>query len=389
MTTIMTKRILWCAAAFAALIPVTEIRAAAKGQWVAYIGTYTRNKSKGIYAYRFDPKTGNATEIGLVAETSNPSFLAVHPNHRFLYAVNENSNYQGQSAGSVSSFEIDPKTAKLKLLNTVSTKGGGPCHLTLDRTGKVLIVVNYGGGSTASYQVKPDGSLSEAVSFIQHTGTVANQQRQGGPHAHSAVMSPDNRLVMVADLGLDKILEYKVDVMSGKLTPNDPPFGTLKPASGPRHTTFSKDGHFFYAINEITCNITAFSFDAQKGTLTEIQTISTNPPDYTAPNKSTAEIRLHPNGKWLYGSNRGPNTIAMFQVDTKTGKLTEGPRVPSGGRTPRGFAIDPTGSTMWVGSQDSDQLTIFKIDQKTGALTPSGKTFEVGAPVDVLFVQPK
>jgi len=372
-----------------ALTSVGKLWAAATGERIAYIGTYTLGKSKGIYAYRFDAKTGKTTEIGLVAETPSPSFLAVHPNQRYLYAVNELSNYQGQSAGSVSAFEIEPKTAKLRLLNTVSTKGGGPCHLTLDRTGKVLIAVNYGGGSTASYQVKADGSLSEAVTFIQHTGTVANQQRQGGPHAHSAVMSPDNRLVMVADLGLDKILEYKVDLISGKLTPNDPPFGTLAPASGPRHTTFSKDGHFLYAINEITCNITAFRFDLQKGTLTEIQTIATLPADYTANNKSTAEIRLHPNGKWLYGSNRGADTIAMFQVDTRTGKLTEGPRVPSGGRTPRGFAIDPSGTTMWVGSQGSDKLTIFKIDQKTGALTPSGKVFDVGAPVDVLFVQLK
>jgi 6-phosphogluconolactonase len=366
--------------ALAALAPLSVLQAA-PNEWIAYIGTYTRNKSKGIYAYRFDPKTGNVTDIGLVAETSNPSFLAVHPNQKFLYAVNENRD------GKVNSFAIDAKTGHLKLLNQVSTKGDGPCHLTLDHTGKVLIAVNYGGGSTASYQVHDDGTLSEA-SFIQHTGSGANKNRQGAPHAHSAVMSPDNKLVMVADLGLDKILEYKVDTGTGTLTPNDPPSGSLPPGSGPRHTTFSKDGKFLYAINEILSSVTVFSFDP-KGTLTDLQNISTLPAENQAKNASTAEIRLHPNGKWLYGSNRGADTIAMFTVDTKSGKLTAGPRVASGGKTPRGMNIDPTGAYLWVGSQDADLLTIFKIDQKTGALTPAGKTIEVGAPVDVLFVAPK
>ena len=374
------KPIFCCMIVLTALAAFSELRAA-PNELIAYIGTYTRNKSKGIYAYRFDPKTGAVTDIGLVAETSNPSFLAVHPNQKFLYAVNEDRD------GKVSAFAIDPKTGHLKLLNQLSAKGDAPCHLALDHTGKVLVAVNYTSGSTISYQVHDDGTISEA-SFIPHSGSSANKSRQASPHAHSAVFSPDNKIVMVADLGQDKILEYKVDTATGKLTPNDPAFGSTPPGSGPRHTTFSKDGKHFYALNEILKTVTAFSFDP-KGTLTELQTISTVPADDTTRNGSTAELRLHPNGKWLYASNRGADSIAMFDVDAKTGKLTAGPRTPSGGKTPRGAAIDPTGAYMWVGSQDSDVLTIFKIDQKTGALTPAGKTIQVGAPVDVLFVAPK
>ena len=377
------RKLFLSAMALTLLVPFGTT-AAGKGDWFAYIGTYTRGKSKGIYAFRFSPSTGAATEIGLVAETSNPSFLVVHPNQQFLYAANEDSNYQGQSAGSVSAFAIDRATGRLKHLNTVSTKGAGPCHVALDRKGRWLIASNYGGGSTAVFPVKADGWLGEASAFVQHSGPVALPQRQGGPHAHYATVTPDNRLVMVADLGLDKILVYRLDAVKGTLTPHDPPFGKTAPGTGPRHGAFRPDGKFFYALTEIVPGVTAFRYNAAKGSLDEIQTISSLPADYTG-NKSGAEIAAHPSGKFLYSSNRGHNTIAAFRVDPKDGKLTAGDRTPTGGRTPRSFAIDPTGKWLLAANQDTDNIVLFRIDQTTGALTPAGKTIEAAVPVCIVF----
>ena len=287
---------------------------AAQSDWIMYVGTFTRPPSKGIYAYRFQSTTGKLTPIGAVAQTENPSFLAIHPNHRFLYAVNEINQYEGQAAGSVSAYAINSVTGELKLLNRVSSRGTGPCHVSLDRTGKWLFTANYAGGSVAAFPVRDDDTLGEASSFFQHSGSSVNPRRQGGPHAHVAAVSPDNRRVLVADLGLDQILAYRLDPTKGGLVPNEVPFTKVAPGSGPRHVTFGPNGRFLYALNEISSTVTVFQYDAARGSLEERQTVKTLPDGFSG-NNSTAEIEVHPGGKFLYVSNRGADSIAIFGVD--------------------------------------------------------------------------
>jgi 6-phosphogluconolactonase len=367
-------------AALACLLPsgIAQPAKAAKGEYIAYVGTYTRpNKSKGIYAWRFQPATGKLTPIGLVGETVSPSFLAIHPNHKFLYAVNEISNYEGKKAGSVSSFAMDTKTGQLKLLNTVSSRGDGPCHLALDPTGKWLYVANYGGGSVAEYPVHDDGSLGESSAFVQHQGSSVNRGRQSGPHGHSTVLSPDGKSVFVADLGLDEILSYKV----GGLTPNDPPFTKIAAGSGPRHLAFTPNGKFAYVMTEMTASVVAMKYAG--GKFEELQTLPTADMN---PSVSGAEIAVHPSGKFVYSSTRGANLIDGFAIDAAKGTLTPIERTPSGGKTPRNFAIDPTGAFLFSAHQDSDNIAVFRIDAKTGKLTPTGDVLEAGNPVCVTFV---
>ena len=370
------KRFLTAAAALACLLPPVFSQ-----DLTAYVGTYTRAKSKGIYAWHFSEATGKATPIGLAAETSNPSFLAVHPNRRFLYAVNENG------AGSVSAFSIEPD-GKLKFLNSASSKGNGPCHLLVDRTGKYLFVANYGSGSTAVLPIHPDGSLGEASAFVQHQGSSVDKARQQGPHAHCVTQSPDGRFLLVNDLGLDEVLIYRFDASKGIITPNDPPFGKTAPGTGPRHLAFSRNGHFAYVVGEMFSNITAFRYDAARGSLESFQTISMLPADYHG-NNSGAEVAVHPTGKFLYGSNRGDNSIAVFSIEGATGKLTAVDRVPTQGKTPRNFAIDPAGKYLVAANQDTDNVVIFRIDPKTGIPKPTGDVLEAGAPVCVTFVAPR
>src|SRR5581483_11915841 len=267
----------------------------------------------------------------------------------------------------------------LKLLNSVSSKGSGPCHVSVDKTGKVVFAANYNNGSAAAFPVKADGSLSEASWSVQDSGSSADKSRQAGPHAHSANLSPDNKFMLLADLGLDQVLVFKLDAAKAALTPNDPPFARVAPGSGPRHLTFSANGQFAYVINEMLATVTAFRWDGSHGKLEEIQTISTVPADYKG-QKSTAEIEMYPNGKFLYGSNRVHNSIALFDV-AADGKLTFVDTVPSGGKTPRSFAIDRTGAYLFAAHQDSDNIVGFKIDPKTGRLTPNGEVQDVGAPV--------
>ena len=362
-----------------------RVQAPSGGDYFLYAGTYTRQKSKGIYAWKFHPADGSLESIGLAAETSNPSFLAVHPNGRFLYAVNENST------GTVTAFSIDPATGKLTQLNQVSSKGGGPCHVSLDHAGKFVFVANYGTGSIASYTVKPDGSLSEAVSSIQHSGSSVNRQRQSGPHAHSVVVSPDDRFLLAADLGLDEVLVYKIGA-DGSLSPNDPPFAKVAPGSGPRHIAFwqpsvtgsRRPPAIVFVVSEMIPGVTVFRYDAQRGSLESMQAISSLPDDYTG-QKSGAEIALKPGGAFLYSSNRGADSIAEFKVDLDKGTLTAAGRYPAGGRTPRNFAIDPTGQWLFAATQDSDSIQKFAIDPKTGALTAEGDKLEAGAPVCIVF----
>jgi 6-phosphogluconolactonase len=356
---------------------------------IMYLGTYTRAPSKGIYAYRLRA-TGELVPIGaagLVAETENPSFLAVHPNKRFLYAVNEVSRYEGKASGSVSAFAIDRTTGTLTLLNRVSSRGDSPCHLSIDASGKWLFVANYGGGSVAAFPLGEDGRLGEASAFFQHAGSSVNKARQSGPHAHAVVPSPDNRFVLAADLGLDRVFTYRLEAAAGGLAAGDPPFATTAPGSGPRHLAFRPDGKFVYVLSEMLSNVMAFRYDAARSTLTELQTLSTLPDGFSGEN-SGAEIAAHPGSKFLYTSNRGHDSIAVFRIDAAKGTLTALDRVPTQGKTPRGFAIDPSGRFLVAGNQNSGTVVVFRIDQQTGGLTPAGTPVQVPFPVNAVFVNP-
>ena len=359
----------------------------AERDYLAYIGTYTRKNSKGIYVFRFNASTGKLAPMGLAAASNNPSFLAIHPNHRFLYAAIEVGDFEGQTSGAVAAYSIDRSAGKLTFLNQVSSHGAAPCHVTVDKTGKYVFVANYDGGSIAVFPIGADGKLGEASAAIQHHGSSVNQERQEGPHAHCIQPSPDNRFTLVADLGLDEVLVYRFDPAKGTLTPDDPPFGKTPPGAGPRHFAFSPNGKFVYVINEIQCTASTFAYDAQRGALRLLDTISTLPEGYKLTHHdSTAEIRVHPSGKFVYGSNRGHDSIAVFAVDPASGTLKALEHVSTQGHTPRGFEIDPTGSYLIAANQDSDSLVVFQIDRNTGKLTPTGQKIEAYMPVDVEFM---
>ncbi|MEO5923354.1 MAG: lactonase family protein [Bryobacteraceae bacterium] len=348
--------------------------------WLAYIGTYTKAASKGIYVASYAVETGKLTPIGLAAHSISPSFLAVHPNGKTLYAVNESRRYAGNgNSGSVSAFTINHTTGALTLLNIVPSLGADPCHLTPDHTGRWLFVANYSGGSVAVFPIQEDGSLAESSQLIQHTAfTAADPIRQEAAHVHSVYISPDNKLLYVCDLGADKIVIYNFNVTTGTLSPHKEVM--LKPGSGPRHIAFSRDGRFFYSLNELTATVTMFNAN-----LEELQTITTLPKGYKG-EKSGAEIEIDPTGRFLYASTRGHDSIAIFTIDAEQGRLTPAGFASSQGKTPRAFAIDPTGSHLIVANQDSQTLVTFKIDPDTGALT-TPTSLEVFEPVSILFVK--
>jgi 6-phosphogluconolactonase len=386
----MSKILLSAFAVFLLATFVADRRAApAPDDWIMYVGTYTRAPSKGIYAYRFQGATGALTPVGtagLAAETENPSFLAVHPNQRFLYAVNEVSRYEGRAAGSVSAFSIDPSNGRLTLLNRVSSRGADPCHLSIDRSGKWLFVANYSGGSVAAFPLHDDGTVGESSAFFQHAGASIDKKRQEGPHAHDVVVSPDNKFMLAADLGLDRILSYRLDPAAGGLAPAEPRPAAIKPGSGPRHLAFRPDGKFVYVLNEMVPGVAAFRYDAGRGTLAELQTLSTLPEGPIGEN-SGAEIAVHPSSQFLYASNRGQDSIAIFRIDAAKGTLTSGDRVSTQGKTPRSFAIDPSGRFLVAANQNSSTLVTFRIDQETGGLTPTGTAVQVPSPVSVVFAK--
>jgi 6-phosphogluconolactonase len=355
---------------------------------LVYFGTYTGAKSKGVYVSRLDPASGTLTPPQLAAETSSPSFLAVHPGGAFLYALNEVNAFGGKPTGSVSAFAIDRKSGLLKELNQQSSVGPGPAHLIVDKDGRNVLVANYGGGSVAVVPIGKDGRLKSPSAFVQHTGSSVNPQRQKEPHAHSINLDPANRFAYVADLGLDKILVYRFDAGKGLLTLNDPSSASLKPGAGPRHLALDQAGKFAYVINELNCTITVFSNDTTKGELREVQTISTLPPGQAMQSSySGAEVQVHPSGKFLYASNRGHDSIAVFTIEPGTGRLTYVENEPTQGSTPRGFGIDPDGGYLLAGNQKSDSVVVFRIDPQSGKLAPTGNKIEVGAPVCVKFVR--
>ena len=354
--------------------------------YLVYVGTYTtKQTSKGIYAYNFNATTGQLSSIGLAAESTDPSFVAVHPNGKFLYAVNEVGDFNGMKSGAVSAFAIDPKSGALKLLNQVSTHGAGPCFVSLDKTGRFVLVANYDGGSVATFAIQEDGSLSLVKGFVQHSGSGVDKERQEGPHAHWIGVSPDNRFALAADLGLDDVLVYKLDDVRGGLTPNTPPFAEVKPGSGPRHLVFHPTGKFAYLVSEMSSTVTAFAYSAQKGSLSALQTLPMLPKDYSGV-REAAEIAVHPSGKFLYASNRGTaNSIVAYKIDAVKGTLTAAGTFSTKGMIPRNFAIDPTGQFLLAANEDSGNIVIFRIDATTGALTPTDQVEQVPAPVCITF----
>ncbi len=349
-----------------------------------YFGTYSGGKSKGIYVGELDLKSGSLQNVTLAAETKNPSFLAIHPSGKFVYAVGEMDQFDGKKSGAVSAYARDVATGKLTLLNQQPSQGQGPCHIAVDAAGKFAFVANYSSGTAGAFPIGDDGKLGEASAAVKHTGKSVNPQRQQAPYAHSINLDPANRFAFVADLGIDKVMIYRFDAGKGTLTANDPPSVSVPPGGGPRHFAFHPNGKFAYVINEMGSTVTAFTFDATKGSLTEIQTISTLPADFQG-NTSTAEVQVHPSGKFLYGSNRGHDSIAIFGIDGATGKLAPIGHESTQGKVPRNFGIDPTGTWLLAANQNSDSVVVFRIDSKTGTLKPTGQTVEVGKPVCVKF----
>jgi 6-phosphogluconolactonase len=358
--------------------------------YLVYVGTYTnKTSSKGIYVYNFDPGTGKLTSQGVAAESEDPSFLAVHSGGKYLYAVNEIDHFGEKKSGAASAFSIDQKTGKLTLLNQAATRGAGPCHISLDKSGKFALVANYDGGSVATFPVHPDGTLGEAADFVEHHGSSADKERQAAPHAHWIGTSPDNRFALAADLGLDEILIYRFTATKGTLAPNDPAFAKLNPGSGPRHLAFHPNGKFVYLLTEMEDSVTAFAYKASNGSLSPLQTVSALTmlrKDFKGP-KEAAEIVVHASGKFLYASNRaGIDTISAFSISPAKGTLQLKNEYPTMGKTPRNFAIDPTGKFLLAANQESNTIVTFRIDAVTGALSPTGDPVQVPAPVCIVFV---
>ena len=356
---------------------------ASPADYEVFIGTYTGPHSKGIYSFRFDPATGQVGPVELAGETENPSFLAVDSQHKYLYAVNELDEYKGAKSGAVSVFAINPATWRLTFEQQVASLGGAPAYLTLDKTGRDLLVAHYNGGNVVVFPVGADGKLKEHSAIDQHSGSGPNHERQEGPHAHSIQMTNDNRFAMSADLGLDKVIVDKFDSVHGTLSSNNPAFVSVEPGAGPRHLAFASSGKFVYVLNEMATTVTVFLLDVKSGAMHEVQTIpAVGKHD---PANTAAEIELDRSGRYLYTSTRAADVIAEFKV-TKSGKLTLVERIPSVAKTPRFFALDPTGRWMFVAGQDSDNIVLFRVDQATGRLTPTDTRISVGAPVCLVFV---
>jgi 6-phosphogluconolactonase len=376
-------------------VTVSAAKDSPKGKYLLFVGTYTEKESKGIYAYRFDAASSALTPLGLAAETTNPSFLAIDPSRRFLYAVNEVPKYKGGNSGAVSAYAIDLENSdrqngdrhngKLSLLNEVASRGADPCYIAFDKTGKYALVANYTGGSVAVFPVRPDGHIGEYSAFVQHAGSSVNHERQEGPHAHWIETTPDNRFAIAVDLGLDELLVYRFDEQTGSLTANNPPYAKLDPGAGPRHLAFHPNGKFAYVVNELQSSITAFTYDASRGALHALKTVSTLPEGFSGSN-NTAEIQVHPSGKFLFASNRGHDSIAVFSIDSNTGALTLVDRFPTLGKTPRNFEIDPTGSRLLVANQDTGNIVVFRIDPNSGRLTTTGQTLHIPSPVCLKFM---
>jgi 6-phosphogluconolactonase len=351
---------------------------------IMYIGTYSVRGSEGIYVFEFDRKAGTMQQLQSISGLKSPSFLAIHPTGRFLYSVNEGAESGPGKAGAVSAYAIDKSTGKLRFLNSQSSLGNGPCHISVDQTGKTAFVANYGGGSLAVLPINADGTLGTPTDSVQNSGTGPDKQRQEKAHVHSATVAPDNRFVYVADLGTDKLHIFETDVKASTVKPAQTPYVTVKPGSGPRHFTFHPNGKYAYLVEEMASSVAVFTRDAKTGSLTLIDDgVKTLPADFTGKNTS-ADIHVDPSGKYLYQSNRGYNGLTIFSIG-KDGKLAKVGDQPTEGKTPRNFLIDPKGEYVFVANQDTDNITIFKRDAKTGKLTYTGQSVKVPSPVCVLM----
>ncbi|MGO8717730.1 MAG: lactonase family protein [Acidobacteriaceae bacterium] len=345
-----------------------------------FIGTYTKKTSRGIYVYRWMPESGEMVEIGLAAETPNPSFLALSPNHNDLYSVNE----QDRAPGTVSSFAIDQVSGKLLPKNVVPSGGTAPANLTTDHTGRALFVANYGTGSVSSYRILPGGSLSQPISNIYFKGHSVDPERQKSAHTHCTTVSPDNKYLLVNDLGLDRIMVFHFDPKTAQLTANDPPFYSAVPGSGPRNLAFHPNGKWAYSIAEMGSILECMDWNSAKGTLTRFQVISSLPKKHKSPTDA-ATVQVHPNGRFLYGSNRGDDSITAFSIDPANGHLTLIQRISCEGGSPRHFAVAPDGRWLVVGNQDTANIVILKCDPATGKLASTGRQYPLDEPVCVVF----
>lgn len=366
------------------IILLTHAVRAQDVEMIVYVGTYTGNGSDGIYAFRFDSATGESHVIGLAAPTKNPSFLAIDPDGRFLYAVNEVDAFENVPTGAVTVFAIDAASGVLKPLQQVSSLGRGPAHLSLDRTARFLMVANYGGGNVAVFPIGRDGRLGNRTAFMQGHGSSVNRERQEAPHAHAIQVTPDNRRAIVADLGIDKLLVYGFNDKAGTLTADSARNVRVVPGSGPRHIAMTPSGSYLYLVNELTSSVTLFAFNAAEGSLQMKQTLSTLPDGFEGTN-TAAGIVVDAKGRFLYVSNRGDDSIVVFSIDPGSARLTLVQRIPSGGKTPRHIALDPTGGWLLSANQNSDLISLFRVDPGNGRLTTTSHSLRVVSPVCVAF----
>jgi 6-phosphogluconolactonase len=349
-----------------------------------YIGTYTGGDGEGIYLSQFDSETGVLSEPRVVAKTENPTFLTVHPEGRFVYAVSEVRQRGERAGGAVHAYSRDPQSGELCFLNARNSGGAGPCHVALDRSARVLFAANYSSGSVSAFSLRSDGTLDEAFAFFQHEGSSVNPRRQEGPHAHSTTLSPDNRFAFVCDLGTDQVMIYELDPSEPTLTPADPSSAAVAPGEGPRHIAIHPSGKFVYVINEMGSTVTAFAYQPDGKILCELKSVSTLPRDFTG-ESTTAEVVVSEDGRFLYGSNRGHDSIAVFEVDANTGNVSPVQIEPTRGAIPRNFIIDPTGNFLLAGHQNSDTITVFRRDAGTGRLEFADRVIEVPSPVCLRF----
>ncbi|MFN7927278.1 MAG: lactonase family protein [Blastocatellia bacterium] len=356
---------------------------AKSGELLAYVGTYTNKGSKGIHVCKFDLSTGELKPFSSIA-SDNPAFLALDRKHKFLYAANEIGQFQGKASGAVSAFAIHQKTGELTFLNQQPTNSPGPCSVIVDKTGHCVLTANYSGGSVSVFTTNTNGSLNPLTDLAQHQGSSINPNRQKEPHAHTIIIDDANRFAFCADLGMDKVMIYKLDAKRGKLMPNTPAFAPVKPGAGPRHFKLHPNHKFAYVINELDETVIAFAFDQQHGALREIQTISTLPSDFSG-QSYCADLHIHPSGKFLYGSNRGHDSIVVFAIDA-AGKLTLVQHQSTQGKWPRNFAIDPTGQFLLVANQNTDNIVTFRIDGQTGKLLPTNQIREISQPVCIKMI---
>lgn len=346
-----------------------------------YVGTYTGGASRGIYRFRLDPATGQASAPLLAAEARNPSFLALHPSGRFLYAVSETDELDGAPTGAVLAFAVEPRTGELTLLNRQPSEGGAPCHLVVDRSGRNLLVANYGGGTVALLRIGTDGRLAKASVVRAHAGSGPAQGRRQKPHAHGVYLDAAERFALAPDLGADRVFVYRFSAEAGSLEPHGA--APLEPGSGPRHLAFDPGGRRVYVISELANTISVFGYDAEAGVLSPIEVVKTLPPGFTG-QSYTAEIGVSPDGRFAYGSNRGHDSLAAFRIDAASGRLTAAGHVPVGGAWPRHFTIDRASGLLLAAHQRSASIAFFRIDPASGLPRPLGTSVTVDQPACLL-----